>query len=241
MSEEGYRLLKPVNSNEFKDIPEQAIRELVNDRIVQIVNRNDINNIEISHDLLANVIYRKKTEENKSRKFYYLAGAFLLLFAIVSFWFYNSQQKIRSELVATAKVVARDAAIKDSLKSGNDSLTERFQKTIQEINTSYLGTVYFQVNWPNLKQPKLVGCMQELRDNKFVVPSAEIIKNKPFKTLIKYFYDEDSTIAKNIAEVCKKYYVFEVPARKIFLKNNQVSKRTVEVWLFKDSVTNNLK
>lgn len=241
VSEEGYRLLKPVNSNEFKDVPEQAIKELVDDRIIQIVNRNDINNIEISHDLLAKVIHQKKTEQSKNRRFYYLAGAFGLLLAVIIFWFYNSQEKIRSELVAAANTVARDSVIKDSLKTGNDSIAQRFEKTIQEINASYLGTVYFQVNWANLKQPKLVACMQELRDSRFVVPSAELIKNKPFKSIVKYFHDGDSAIAKNIAAVCKKYYSFEVPPRKINLKNNQVPLRTVEVWLFKDSVTNSLK
>ena len=160
---------------------------------------------------------------------------------MIVFWFYNSQEKIRNELIATANVVARDSVIKDSLKTGSDSITQRFEKTIQEINASYLGTVYFQVNWTNLKQPKLVACMQELRDTRFVVPSAELIKNKPFRSLIKYFHDGDSTIAKNIAVVCRKYYSFDVPPRKINLKNNQVPRHTVEVWLFKDSVTNSLK
>ena len=83
VSEEGYRLLKPVNSNEFKNVPERVITGLVNDRIIQIVNRNDINNIEISHDLLANVIHAKKIDKRENRKLTNILGIGALVFVAI--------------------------------------------------------------------------------------------------------------------------------------------------------------
>ncbi len=233
ISKEGYRLLKPANSTEFESIPEQAIKDMVDDRIIQIVNRNEINNIEISHDLLANVVYQKKAVDRRNKKFAIFIGSCIALFLILAFIIFKQTQDnstVQKQIKAVQQKynIAKDSLVKkDSL---NDSLAERYTKTILAINQQYSGTVYFQVN-SNIKTPQLLNCMQELRDMKFVVPSFEVITDKQFKNMIKYFHPEDKATAEKIQAVCNKFYTEQLSIQPINLNSNKVSPGTIEVWL----------
>lgn len=238
VSEEGYRLLKPANSNEFKNVPERVITGLVNDRIIQIVNRNDINNIEISHDLLANVIHTKKIDKRENRKLTNILGIGALVFvAILAFTAY-SHNRLKNELDIAKSTVVNDsiekkelATTKDSLQTDKDSLEKRFQNTIQAINKEYRGTVYFQVS-SVYKSKALIECMDALKSRRFVVPAAETIKGKSFKNMVKYFHTEDKEMAKEVLDICNKYYPEDsLILQPIRLKNNNVAAATIEIWV----------
>lgn len=240
VSEEGYRLLKPANSNEFKNVPERVITGLVNDRIIQIVNRNDINNIEISHDLLANVIHAKKIDKRENRKLTNILGIGALVFvAILAFTAY-SHNRLKNELDIAKSTVVNDsiekkelATTKDSLQTDKDSLEKRFQNTIQAINKEYRGTVYFQVS-SVYKSKALIECMDALKSRRFVVPAAETIKDKSFKNMVKYFHTEDKEMAKEVLDICNKYYPEDsLILQPIRLKNNNVAAATIEIWVNK--------
>lgn len=240
VSEEGYRLLKPANSNEFKNVPERVITGLVNDRIIQIVNRNDINNIEISHDLLANVIHAKKIDKRENRKLTNILGIGALVFvAILAFTAY-SHNRLKNELDIAKSTVVNDsiekkelATTKDSLQTDKDSLEKRFQNTIQAINKEYRGTVYFQVS-SVYKSKALIECMDALKSRRFVVPAAETIKGKSFKNMVKYFHTEDKEMAKEVLDICNKYYPEDsLILQPIRLKNNNVAAATIEIWVNK--------
>lgn len=240
VSEEGYRLLKPANSNEFKNVPERLITGLVNDRIIQIVNRNDINNIEISHDLLANVIHAKKIDKRENRKLTNILGIGALVFvAILAFTAY-SHNRLKNELDIAKSTVVNDsiekkelATTKDSLQTDKDSLEKRFQNTIQAINKEYRGTVYFQVS-SVYKSKALIECMDALKSRRFVVPAAETIKGKSFKNMVKYFHTEDKEMAKEVLDICNKYYPEDsLILQPIRLKNNNVAAATIEIWVNK--------
>jgi hypothetical protein len=233
VSEEGYRLLKPVNSKEFKNVPERVITGLVNDRIIQIVNRNDINNIEISHDLLANVIHTKKIDKKEDRKLINILGIGALIFVIILAFAIYSHNQLKSELDKVKNVAVNDSIQKIELKTDNDSLVNRYQKTIQAINKEYRGTVYFQVG-SAYKSKALTACMDALRSSRFVVPAAETIKGKSFKNMVKYFHAEDEEMAKEVLAICNSYYPQDsLILQRILLKNNNVSAGTIEIWINK--------
>lgn len=238
VSEEGYRLLKPANSNEFKNVPERVITGLVNDRIIQIVNRNDINNIEISHDLLANVIHAKKIDKRENRKLTNILGIGALVFAAILAFTAYSHNRLKNELDIAKSTVVNDsiekkelATTKDSLQTDKDSLEKRFQNTIQAINKEYRGTVYFQVS-SVYKSKALIECMDALKSRRFVVPAAETIKGKSFKNMVKYFHTEDKEMAKEVLDICNKYYPEDsLILQPIRLKNNNVAAATIEIWV----------
>lgn len=240
VSEEGYRLLKPVNSNEFKNVPERVITGLVNDRIIQIVNRNDINNIEISHDLLANVIHTKKIDKKEDRKLINILGIGILVFVAILAVTVYSHNRLKSELDIAKSAAVNDSIEKkelaitnDSLQTDKDSLEKRFQNTIQAINKEYRGTVYFQVS-SVYKSKALTECMDALKSSRFIVPAAETIKGKPFKNMVKYFHAEDEEMAKEVLDICNKYYPEDsLILQRIRLKNNNVSAATIEIWVNK--------
>jgi hypothetical protein len=245
ISNEGYRLLKPANSSEFESIPEQAIKDMVDDRIIQMVNRNEINNIEISHDLLANVIYKKKTESRRNKTFLITIGAGIgVVLIILSLIIFNQSKKTyvletqlkQKDTLAKHDSVANKSLNKtnDSLKTTYDSVNQRLDRATAEIKKSYNGTVYFQANLDPKGQPHLLQCMDQLRDMKFVVPSAEQIAKKPFKNIIKYFHPEDSSTAEKIRTVCEKYYS-AIQIKQISLNSNKVAQGTIEVWVHIDS------
>ncbi|MFT4154633.1 hypothetical protein [Parafilimonas sp.] len=121
------------------------------------------------------------------------------------------------------------------LKTNNDSITERaerYQKTMQQINKAYRGTIYFQVS-SSYRPQALTDCMNALRDTGFIVPAAETI-DKPFKNIVKYFHGTDSAIAKEVQDVCRKYYPQDSLAlQKVRLKSNKVSPGTIEAWINK--------
>lgn len=240
VSEEGYRLLKPVNSNEFKNVPERVITGLVNDRIIQIVNRNDINNIEISHDLLANVIHTKKIDKKENRKLINILGIGILVFVAILAVTVYSHNRLKSELDIAKSAAVNDSIEKkeltitnDSLQTDKDSLEKRFQNTIQAINKEYRGTVYFQVS-SAYKSKALTECMDALKSSRFIVPAAETIKGKSFKNMVKYFHAEDEEMAKEVLDICNKYYPEDsLILQRIRLKNNNVSAATIEIWINK--------
>ncbi len=237
LSKEGYRLLKPKNASEFKDLSDDLIKDLVDDRIIQVVNRNDINNIEISHDLLANVIFEKKTESKRNKTFSIIAGSGIAVVLIMLSLIIFHQSKKASALEVRLK---QDSIIKKSLTTKNislatkndsiDSINKRYDRTVTAITQSYSGTIYFQVSGPWKNQPQLLRCMDQLRDMKFVVPTAEVISNKPFNNIIKYFHREDEQVAMTIQSVCQKYYT-NAPVQLISKDSDKVTRGTIEVWV----------
>ena len=236
ISDEGYRLLKPINSKEFKNISPEAINDMVNDRIIHRESRNDTSYIEISHDLLAKVVYeRKLTSRGNKISIIIIAGFILLITLLFSFGFFKQHQSFSYAL----QVKTDSLKIKDSVATIDsvfaDSVSKRYNNTIQAINETHDGTIYFQVNRnPNL-QPKLILCMQQLREINFVVPSAELVTGRKYKNIIRFFHAEDSLAAKKIKDVCKEYYSNPFTIQFIPYYTKKVAKGTLEVWVYYES------
>jgi hypothetical protein len=241
ISDEGYRLLKPVNAKEFKNISPQAINDMVDDRIIHRETRNDISYIEISHDLLAKVIYEKKIESRTNKRSIIIAASIITLVAIlVGLGFFKQREAYNSALYKqkVSSIKAKDSAVKvillskDSAILKNDSLTDKINKTQQTINQTHDGTIYFQVNVDPNSQQSLTDCMKRLKEMNFLVPSPEIIANRQFENMVRYFHPEDSVAAKKIKAVCDHYYSSPFNKQYVGYYGKKVAKGTLEVWVY---------
>jgi hypothetical protein len=68
------------------------------------------------------------------------------------------------------------------------------------------------------------------------VPRPEVMHNRKFRNMVKYFHAGDSASAAEIQTICKKYYQ-PVSLEPIKLNNNKVAQGTIEVWVYADSST----
>ena len=66
------------------------------------------------------------------------------------------------------------------------------------------------------------------------MPAAETIKGKPFKNMVKYFHAEDEEMAKEVLDICNKYYPEDsLILQRFRLKNINVAAATIEFWVNK--------
>jgi hypothetical protein len=228
ISDEGYRLLKPVNAKEFKDISPQAINDMVDDRIIHRETRNEVSYIEISHDLLAKVIYEKKVESRTNKRSAIIAASIITLIAIlVGFGFFRQRQAYVKQRQAYDSTLQ---AQKDSNKA-KDSVVKVVKDSLVQILSKYEGVIYFQVNTDPKLQKGLSLCMQQLRDMNFVVPVPEVITGKQFKNAVRYYHPEDLAAAIQIKSVCDKYYSTPFNVENPDYLAKKVAKGTLEVWV----------
>lgn len=215
ISDEGYRLPKP--ATEFKTLSEQAINDLVDDRIIHRESRNEISYIEISHDLLAKVVYDRKIAEKDRKRSYLSIGALMVITLLIFFAVYFTREHQNFQKLQTYV---------DSLKQ-QDSVLVKSANTIESLNTTVAdlvtgdtsasgsgvadpvikssGTIYFQVN--NKKSAQQINlCTDALKKLNFKIPGVEVVSNKPFKNAVKYFHKEDESTAALIKSICDRYY-----------------------------------
>jgi hypothetical protein len=233
ISEEGYRLLKPATSNEFKAIPEQAMNDLVNDRIIHRENRNDIGYIEISHDLLAKVVYGKKIANKANKRSFIAIACFILAFIILAVIIFKQHET--NYAVKKKYEVAKDSLEKnDSIVTQRTIITDSLLTRLLKGDTSNAkksGTVYFQVNW-NPSHQQVVLCMQALRKLNFTVPDpADVKATNPPRNLIRYFHAEDDINAQLIKSICDHYYTQPFTIQLSNFRANKVPPGQMEVWV----------
>lgn len=238
ISDEGYRLLKPVNAKEFKDISPQAINDMVDDRIIHRENRNDVSYIEISHDLLAKVVYEKRQTSKTSKRSIIAAAIFVIIIAgLFLLGFYQQRrnlEKVNTTLKAYDSTIKKQDSItaKDSLKI--NSLHTQIAQIVtgDTSNTQNSGTVYIQVNLSYVPQ-QIAQCMQALKRLNLVVPAVDKNKEtKPAVNLIKYYHAEDETTAELIKTVCDTYYAQPFTIQYIPSLARRVKTGVLEVWVY---------
>lgn len=249
ISDEGYRLPKPASAREFSALSEQAISDLIDDRIIHKENRNEISYIEISHDLLAKVIYDRKIARHNMHKSYVYFGialaAVLVLFASVYFVQEQSNYKRLQAYVDSLNMknskAAEDSATIDSLKTTVTTVVDRVTGdtslsdpgTVKD-NTKGRVTVYFQVNNNNAKQQSLL-CIEALKKLNFYVPDRlglpQIeVRKEPFQNSIKYFNKEDEANVALIKNICDRYY--SKPLAIVSLVNSKLAgDYPIEIWV----------
>lgn len=238
ISDEGYRLLKPVNAKEFKNISPQAINDMVDDRIIHRENRNDVSYIEISHDLLAKVVYEKRQASKTSKRSIIAAAVFIAIIAgLFLLGYYQQKQnleKVNTTLKAYDSTIKKQDSIttKDSLRISSLHTQIAQIVTGDTVNTQKAGTVYMQVNLTYVPQ-EVAQCMQALKKLNLIVPSVDKNKEtKPAVNLIKYYHAEDEATAELIKTVCDTYYVQPFTIQNIPSLARRVKTGVVEVWVY---------
>ena len=239
ISDEGYRLLKPVNAKEFKDIPGQAINDMVDDRIIHRETRNDVTYIEISHDLLAKVVYERKIAGSTNKKTLVIAAIFVIIIATLFLLGILQQKQKLQEANYTLKTY-------DSTIKKQDSITAKDSAKINSLNSHLVqiitgdtlsskknGTVYFQANEIPPKS-NIQVCIKALKKLNFNVPATQKVKDMPAKNLIRYYYAEDEANADLIKSICDRYYTmpFEIQFFRSLGKAKGVKPGTLEVWIY---------
>jgi hypothetical protein len=199
ISDEGYRLLKPVNAKEFKDIPGQAINDMVDDRIIHRETRNDISYIEISHDLLAKVVYERKVAGRADKRTVMIAAIFVIILG--GLFLLGLLQQKQKLLEANNTLKTYDSTIKkqDSIKVKDSTKINSLNSHLVQIITGdtlsskKAGTVYFQANEiPEKSNIQL--CIRALKKLNFNVPATQKVKDMPAKNMIRYYYADDEAM-----------------------------------------------
>jgi len=239
ISDEGYRLLKPVNAKEFKNIPEQAINDMVDDRIIHRETRNDISYVEISHDLLAKVIYERKAAGRTNKRIVMIAAIFVIvlggLFLLGLLQQKQKLQQANNTLKTYDSTIKKQDSIKVKDSAKINSLNSHLVQIItgDTLNSKKAGTVYFQANLIP-PQSNIQVCMRALKKLNFNVPAAQKVKDMPAKNLIRYYYADDEANADLIKSICDKYYTmpFEIQFFRSLGQAKGVKPGTLEVWIY---------